>query len=309
MKNVTVIGGGVLGSQIAFQVAYSGIKVKIWLRSESSIERAKIKIENLRRIYVNAINDMKNKKTQNWCYGISEVETFDSDECLNKVSIAYDNITFELDMEESIKDVDLIIESMSENFEAKRDVYKKISSFIQKDTIVVTNSSTILPSKLAKYVKYPDMFLALHFANSIWKNNVVEVMKHSKTDDECFNKVLLFAKKINMIPLPLYKEKAGYLLNSMLIPFLFFALDLYATGVSDPEHIDRAWTIGTGSDEGPFHMLDIIGLKTAYEIVKMYVKIPSCLAPYHFKAIAKKLESYIDKGKLGKASGEGFFKY
>lgn len=56
-------------------------------------------------------------------------------------------------------------------------------------------------------------------------------------------------------------------------------------------------------------MLDIIGLKTAYEIVKMYVKIPSCLAPYHFKAIAKKLESYIDKGKLGKASGEGFFKY
>lgn len=134
-------------------------------------------------------------------------------------------------------------------------------------------------------------------------------MKHSKTDDECFNKVLLFAKEINMIPLPLYKEKAGYLLNSMLIPFLFSALDLYATGVSDPEHIDTAWTIGTGSDEGPFHMLDIIGLKTAYEIVKMYVKIPSCLAPYHFKAIAKKLESYIDKGKLGKASGEGFFKY
>ena len=309
MKNVTVIGGGVLGSQIAFQVAYSGFRVKVWLRSESSIERTKAKLEKLRKTYVDSINDMKNKKTQNWCYGISNFENFNADECLKKISNAYDNITLELDLEESIKDADLIIESMSEDFKAKRDLYKKISPFVRRDTIVVTNSSTMLPSKLARYTKYPDMFLALHFANSIWKNNIVEVMKHSKTDDECFNKVLLFAKEINMIPLPLYKEKAGYLLNSMLIPFLFSALDLYATGVSDPEHIDTAWTIGTGSDEGPFHMLDIIGLKTAYEIVKMYVKIPSCLSPYHFKAIAKKLESYIDKGKLGKASGEGFFKY
>ena len=184
-----------------------------------------------------------------------------------------------------------------------------MAPFIPSKTILVTNSSTILPSKLAKYLLRPNKFLALHFANSIWKNNIVEVMRHEETDNKSFNKVLEFAKEINMIALPIQKEKSGYLLNSMLIPFLFSALDLYVNGISDIESIDKAWVIGTGAKEGPFQILDKIGLKTAYEIVKMYVKIPRILAPYNFKAIAKMLKEYIDEGKLGKESKEGFYKY
>jgi len=127
--------------------------------------------------------------------------------------------------------------------------------------------------------------------------------------DESFEKVITFAKSINMITLPLYKEKSGYLLNSMLIPFLFSALDLLAKEISDVESIDLAWKKGTGSPKGPFEILDIIGLKTAYEIVSMYLKVPSFLAPYNFKAIAKLLQKYIDEGKLGKSTKEGFYKY
>ena len=112
-----------------------------------------------------------------------------------------------------------------------------------------------------------------------------------------------------MIPLPLRKEKSGYLLNSMLIPFLFSGLDLFVNGISDVESIDTAWKIGTGSPKGPFEMLDTIGLKTAYDIVLMYVKIPKFLAPYNFKGMEKILKTYIDEGKLGKSSGEGFYKY
>ena len=112
-----------------------------------------------------------------------------------------------------------------------------------------------------------------------------------------------------MITLPLYKEKSGYLLNSMLIPFLFSALDLLAKEISDVESIDLAWKKGTGSPKGPFEILDIIGLKTAYEIVSMYLKVPSFLAPYNFKAIAKLLQKYIDEWKLGKSTKEGFYKY
>ena len=167
----------------------------------------------------------------------------------------------------------------------------------------------MLPSKLVKYLDNKENFLALHFANSIWKNNTAEVMKQKYTSDESFEKVITFAKSINMITLPLYKEKSGYLLNSMLIPFLFSALDLLANEISDVESIDLAWKKGTGSPKGPFEILDIIGLKTAYEIVSMYLKVPSFLAPYNCKAIAKLLQKYIDEGKLGKSTKEGFYKY
>ena len=112
-----------------------------------------------------------------------------------------------------------------------------------------------------------------------------------------------------MIPLPLHKEKSGYLLNSMLIPFLFSALDLLVNEISDPVSIDTAWTLGTGAPEGPFQILDTVGLKTAYDIVQMYVKIPSFLAPYNFKGMSKLLKKYIDEGKLGKSTKEGFYKY
>lgn len=148
-------------------------------------------------------------------------------------------------------------------------------------------SKSLLPSKLAKSTGCEQRFLALHFANEIYFNNTAEVMAQSKTKPEYFDAVVEFAKQIRMIPLPVRKEKAGYLLNSMLIPFLFSALDLLATELSDVESIDKAWTLGTGAPKGPFQILDIVGLKTAYNIVLMYVKIPSFIAPYHFKKIAE----------------------
>jgi len=173
----------------------------------------------------------------------------------------------------------------------------------------VTNSSTLLPSKFAKFTGRPEKYLSLHFANSIWKNNMTEVMAQDKTDRCCFDQIMEFAKGMRMIPLPVNKEKSGYLLNSMLVPLLFSGMDLYVNGVSDPESIDKAWTLGTGAPKGPFRILDTVGLTTAYNIVQMYVKVPSFLAPYNFKGMSAMLKKYIDAGKLGMSSGEGFYKY
>lgn len=308
MNNITIIGGGVLGSQIAFQSAYSGKKVTIWLRSKESIDRTTPKLEHIKSCYIESIEEM-NKSINNWCNGISDVDNFNKEECLKKVEDAFVNIRIELDMKEALKDADLVIESMTEDINTKRDLFIKMSKLLDEKTILVTNSSTILPSKLRNYTGRSDKFLSLHFANTIWKNNIVEVMKHDKTSDDSFNKVIEFSKEIRMIPLPLLKEKSGYLLNSMLIPLLFSALDLYVNGVSDFKSIDEAWTKGTGSPKGPFRILDTVGLKTAYEIVNMYVKTPSFLAPYNFKGMAKLLKQYIDEGKLGESTGIGFYKY
>ena len=312
MKNIVIMGGGVLGSQIAFQTAFCDYNVTVWLRSEGSIERTKAKLELVKNSYIDAINLMampEGKSFNNWCRGIADADNFNKDELINKVMGLSDKIKLELDMKKALEDADLVIESMAEDFEAKKDLYLKMAPLLPEKTIVVTNSSTMLPSKLAKYTGRPDKFLALHFANSIWKNNTAEVMMHPKTEEKYFNEVMEFAKSIRMIALPLKKEKSGYLLNSMLIPLLFSGLDLYVNGVSDFESIDKAWLLGTGAPKGPFQILDTVGLETAYNIVEMYLKVPSFLAPYNFKGMAKVLKEYIDAGKLGKASGEGFYKY
>ncbi len=311
INKVTVIGGGVLGSQIAFQAAYCGCDVTIWMRSPGSITRAQPKLDHLKDEYIKTINAMAKpdgKTLSVWARGISD-ENFDEQKCLKHVQEAYSGIKLELDMAKAVADADLVIESMAENMEQKEAFYKAMAPLLPQRTVVVTNSSTFLPSKLAKFTGRPDRFLAMHFANTIWVNNIAEIMVQDKTAPEHFDEIVAFAEKIRMIPLPVHKEKAGYLLNSMLVPFLFSGMDLYVNGISDPASIDKAWTIGTGAPKGPFAILDTVGLTTAYNIVLNYVKIPSFIAPYNFKGIAKMLKEYIDAGKCGKSAGEGFYKY
>lgn len=312
MKKIVVAGGGVLGSQIAFQAAYCGFDVTIWLRSEGSITRTQPKLDHLIDVYKETIEKMATPEGRTpavWAMGIADYDSFDKAQCLEMAQRAYDGIKLELDMQKAVEDADLVIESMAEVAEEKISFYKRLAEFLPEKTIVVTNSSTLLPSKFAKFTGRPEKYLSLHFANSIWKNNMTEVMAQDKTDKKYFDEVTEFAKQIRMIPLPVNKEKSGYLLNSMLVPLLFSGMDLYVNGISDPESIDKAWTLGTGAPKGPFTILDTVGLTTAYNIVQMYVKLPSFLAPYNFKGMSKMLKKYIDEGKLGMSSGEGFFKY
>ena len=316
IKNVVVIGRGVLGSQIAYQAAYCGFNVTIWLRSEGSIGRCQPKLDHLKEVYHDTITLMDSdkgktpeRKSALEASGINFDVSYDKEKCLEKADRAYENIKLELDLQKAVSDADLIIESMAENVEQKIDIYKKMADLLPEKTVIVTNSSTLLPSKFAKYTKRPNKYLSLHFANSIWKNNMTEVMAQKQTNQKYFDLIMDFAKEIRMIPLPVRKEKSGYLLNSMLVPLLFSGMDLYVNGISDPESIDKAWTLGTGAPKGPFQILDTVGLTTAYNIVSMYLKVPSFLAPYNFKGMAKMLKKYIDEGKLGMSSGEGFYKY
>ena len=315
-SNVVVAGGGVLGSQIAFQAAYCGFNVTIWLRSEGSIGRTQPKLAHLKETYLNTIQAMAAGRGD-WCAGIADEETFDKEACLAKVEHAYSSLKLELDMEKAVADADLVIESMAENEKDKIAFYEKLAPFLPGKTVLVTNSSTLLPSMFAKYTGRPEKYLSLHFANSIWKNNTAEVMSQAQTEERYFNEILQFANDIRMIGLPVRKEKSGYLLNSMLVPFLLSGLDLYAAGISDPESIDLAWTRGTGAPKGPFQIFDTVGLNTAYNIVHQYQSVPGLFSPllkkmmmpYNFKKMEAILKQYIDEGKLGMASGEGFYKY
>lgn len=146
-----------------------------------------------------------------------------------------------------------------------------------------------------------------HFANEIWKNNTAEIMGHAGTEGKYYDEVVEFAGQIGMIPLKLHKEQPGYILNSLLVPFLNAGEALYANDVADPETIDLTWSLATGALLGPFRILDIVGLETAYNIVCMD---PAAKDPETTPGkIAKRLKEKIDAGKKGVCTGEGFYKY
>ena len=318
-KKIVVAGGGVLGSQIAFQCAYSNFDTTILTHDEASIKGINEKLDKLLDTYIETINLMSKKvsREESWARGIADYDSFNKRKCILKAKNARRSITITCSQEDASKDADLLIESITEDIDVKKDSYKSISVYLPEKTVVVTNSSTLLPSKIASTTKRPDKFLAMHFADSIWKNNIAEIMKQPDTDEKYFKEIISFAEDIHMISLPVKEEKSGYLLNSLLVPLLLSAMDLLANGVSDPESIDKAWTLGTGAPKGPFQILDTVGLMTAKNIVLQYQKVPDIfdpllkkmMLPYNFDGMLRILDEYIDKGKLGKQTGEGFYKY
>lgn len=309
IQNVTVAGGGVLGSQIALQSAYKGFAVTLWLRSEGSIERTRPKLERLRGIYKQTLEALKTDPSA-FCRGLADSPDVPADQIdalIAKVDEAFDSLVLTTDRDQAFGGADLVIEAIAEVIDEKEAFYASIADMLPDRAILCTNSSTLLPSALMGFTGRPDRFLALHFANNIWKNNTAEVMGTAETSPAAYEAVVAFARAIGMIPLELKKEQPGYLLNSMLVPFLNAAEALLANDVADVETIDKAWMLGTGAPLGPFRILDIVGLVTAYNIV---AASPAAQEPGNTAArIAALLKARIDEGKTGINAGEGFYKY
>jgi len=283
-KNVTVAGSGVLGYQIAFQAAYHGFNVIVYDISDEALEQAKSKF--------------------NWMCKAFRKDLRATQEQLDT---AFDNLSYTSDLAEAVKDADLMIEAIPEIPEIKVEFYEKLANLAPEKTVFATNTSTLLPSQFAESTGRPAQFLALHFANKIWMHNVAEIMGHPRTDPKVFDEVVAFATNIGMVPMPLYKEQPGYIMNSLLAPFIDAGLQLLAKEVADPHTIDKTWMIVTGAPVGPFGILDTIGINTAYNITKMSAERTQ--NPVRFKAVKYLKEQLIDQNKLGAATGEGFYSY
>ena len=309
IKKVVVAGGGVLGSQIALQTAYCGFDVTIWLRSEGSIERAKPKLERFKNIYIDTLEQMKTDKSA-YCRGLAKSPDLSAEELdalKEQAQNAYDSLTLTTSYEEAAADADLIIEAIAENPEQKIAFYTELAKYMEDKTILVTNSSTLLPSMFAEYTGRPEKYLALHFANNIWAQNTAEVMGHPGTDQKYYDQVVEFAKAIGMVPICLKKEQPAYVLNTLLVPFLGAGLELWAKDVADPETIDMTWELATGAPNGPMKIIDVVGLTTVYniEMMKPEAKEPGTLS----NKIVTALKEKIDKGELGINAGKGFYEY
>ena len=307
-QNIVVCGGGVLGSQIAFQLAFCELNVIVWVRSEESIKRTKLKISEIEKLYLKDLEIFTNNPKY-YIYGIIGNKTNLTSEEIelykNKIKNSANKIKYIIDIKKAVKNADLIIESISEIKEEKNIFYKNLSNLLEEKTILATNTSTFIPSMFANLTGRPKKFLSMHFANIIHRANTLEIMGHSETDKNVINEIIKFAEKINMIPLPINKEQPGYILNTLLGPWLQSAAMLWANGIADAETIDKTWVLGTGSPNGPMRTFDIIGLKTIYNIYQS--KKESELDT--FKLFLLKIKEMIDNGKTGVESGEGFYKY
>jgi 3-hydroxyacyl-CoA dehydrogenase len=282
-RTVTVLGAGVLGAQIAFQTANHGFPVTVYDVDDEAIARARSRFEAIVAQYSRELGDEGGAARR-----------------------AADGIAFSTDLGEAVGGADLVIEAVPENLDLKRSVYGAIADAAPEHTVFATNSSTLLPSDLADATGRPDRFLALHFANHIWAQNTAEVMGTPRTDPAVVDRVAAFAEEIGMVPIRLHKEQPGYVLNSLLVPLLNAAADLLVRGVADVETIDTTWRIATGAPSGPFQIYDVIGLRTPYAIASA----SAAKGDRRAGAFAEYLKTeYLDKGKLGRESGEGFYRY
>ena len=316
-NKVTIIGGGVLGSQIGLMSAYVGKDVTFWLRSEGSVERTMPKIKRYSELMLAdllAAKALIGSPMGKYSYPRGMIRDWDSatPESIDALAARArenfaNNIHIELDLAKALADADVVVEAMAEDPKAKIAIYTDMKDLLPEKTVLLTNSSTLLPSTFAPYTGRPEKYLALHFANTIWKNNTAEVMGHTDTDPAIYQATVKFADEINMIPLQLHKEQPGYILNSMLVPFLTAAQALLATGVSDYETIDRTWELATGAPAGPFKILDIVGLETAYNINRMKPEAQEEGSVSNL--IGKLLKEKIDKGETGVNAGVGFYRY
>ena len=281
MQHLTVLGTGVLGSQIIFQSAYAGKDVVAYDINDEILAKLPERWEYLKAAYRRDIADATDEK----------------------LDAAVSRIRATADLADAMKDADIVIEAVPERLDIKQQTWEAVAAVAPEKTIFATNSSTLLPSDIAPFTGRPDRFLALHFANEVWKFNVGEVMGHEGTTPEAFEAVAVFAEEIGMVPVRIHKEQPGYVLNSLLVPFLGAAGDLFVKGIATPEDIDNTWRIATGAPTGPFQIFDVVGMMTPYHL-NINATDP---IKREFAEIIKR--DYIDKGYLGKGAGRGFYEY
>ena len=281
IEQVTVAGGGVLGSQIAYQCAFTGKNVTVYDIGDEAVAAAKERVEALRTAYKRDIQ--------------ATDEQFDA---------GLGRMSFTTDLGEAAKNADLVIEAIPEKPSIKHDFYQSLAKLAPEDTIFASNSSTYVPSTFAADTGRPDKFLNLHFANQIWLMNTAEIMGTNQTDPDIYNRIVSFARQIGMVPIQLHKEQPGYVLNTLLMPLMGAAGMLWAHDVADPQTVDKTWMIATGAPKGPFGFYDMVGLRTAYNILcQRQGDNPQA------KPLLDKLKAMIDQGKLGEETGQGFYQY
>jgi len=279
---VAVVGTGFLGTQIALLTAYCSYKVTVYDTRAGAFDDT----------YNRLVTDFKNK-------GINPVIPWDSWDKIKK------GIQFSTDIAVALKDVDLIVEAVTEDVEVKRKVFKQMGENAPPKTIFATNSSSLPVSRMEESSGRPERCINTHFYLPLQGMNMVDLAGGTKTLPEVMQKGEVWIRSLNCVPLRVKKEILGFCFNSVWRAIKKQALYMWGNDFVDFRDIDRAWRIFTGTKFGVFSLMDSIGLDVVYDIEMSYYnhsKDPKDKPP---DALMEK----IKKGELGVKTGKGFYTY
>jgi 3-hydroxybutyryl-CoA dehydrogenase len=278
IHKIGIIGAGNLGTRIGLQSAISGFKVSVYDTHEKSLKGSLISMKKLLAHLIRTDY-------------ITEQEG----------TIALEKISFSQNLQEALKSVDLISESVVEDVDIKTAVWKELGELAPSHAIFTTNTSYLLPSQFAEISGRPEKFCAFHF-HDVFHSRVVDIMPHPGTSSEILSLLENLGRKLNQVPILIKKENSGYIFNTLLIAWIDAAGRLLTGDIAEVEAIDKSWMVNFGMSAGPFGILDNVGLDTAWHITHARRNPAS-------RAFAALLKTYVDQGKLGSKSGEGFYTY
>lgn len=206
---------------------------------------------------------------------------------------------------QALKDADLVIEAIVENLEVKNKLFAELDKIVQKSAIFASNTSSFPIGAMGRASGRPDRMVGLHFFNPVQLMKLVEVVRAAETSNESFAAARAFGESVGKIPVAC-KDTPGFVVNRLLVPYMSQALLMLERGEATKEDIDAAMQYGCGYPMGPLTLTDYVGLDTTLAILEGWVKSYPNEPAFVIPAI---LRQKVKEGKLGRKSGEGFYKW
>ena len=282
IRTVVVLGAGTMGSQIAAVCALAGYGTSLVDISQDQLDRARTQLEQ--RLSRDVEKDRRTRED---------------------VDAAWDRLTLTTDRDAAAATADLVIEAAVEDLSVKRTIFSELDAVCPDHTLLVTNSSNIVSSRVADATSRPDRVCNLHFFNPALVMACVEVVPHPGTAPETVDRMVSFVESLGKTPVRLKQEIPGFVANRLLGALRREALELYEAGIADFQDIDVAARTALGHPMGPFELMDLVGIDVVHLIRLAEYEQTGDPASLPAASIKEKYEA----GDFGRKTGRGWYEY